>query len=200
LPPTGEFFKSRGGDALSRRTAVEVGQDHREPSAVPQESFSAEDRDYLIRTIVFEAEEEPEVGKAAVGHVVLNRIKSGLWGDTIKEVVTSPWQFEPWMSNRKQMMQLSPNDRRYQGAAQIADAVLTGGMPDPTAGATHFLNPTIVRKRRGGTLPSWAGGEGQQIGRHTFYALDESGSRLSRNKKMVTALEDDPCSFPQAGV
>ena len=61
---------------------------------------------------------------------------------------------------------------RYRTAAQIADAVLAGQMPDPTAGATYFLNPAVVRQRRGGSLPSWAQGEGLSIGRHTFYAPD----------------------------
>jgi spore germination cell wall hydrolase CwlJ-like protein len=58
---------------------------------------------------------------------------------------------------------------RYQSAAVIADAVLSGQTPDPTAGATYFLNPTIVRERRDGALPSWARGEGLPIGSHTFY-------------------------------
>jgi hypothetical protein len=51
------------------------------------------------------------------------------------------------------MEKLAADDARYQSAARIADAVLTGEMPDPTAGATHFLNPTIIRQRRGGALP-----------------------------------------------
>jgi hypothetical protein len=133
-------------------------------------SYDAEDRDYLIRTIAFEAGEEPDEGKAAVAHVVLNRERSGRWGSTIKEVVTRPWQFEPWMTRRREIGRLSPGDPLYRDAARIADAVLSGEIPDPTAGATHFLNPTIVRKRRGGSLPSWAQGEGQPIGQHTFYA------------------------------
>jgi hypothetical protein len=44
-----------------------------------------------------------------------------------------------------------------------------GDTPDPTNGATHFLNPEIVRARRGGTLPGWAQGSGQRIGDHVFY-------------------------------
>ena len=69
------------------------------------------------------------------------------------------------------------NDPRYQDAARIADAVLSGDVPDPTEGATHFLNPDIVRKRRGGSLPAWARGEGQSIGRHTFYAPHEGSTQ-----------------------
>jgi N-acetylmuramoyl-L-alanine amidase len=55
-------------------------------------NYDAEDRDYMIRTIVFEASGEPEEGKIAVAYVILNRIKSGRWGASIKDVVTSPWQ------------------------------------------------------------------------------------------------------------
>jgi len=133
-------------------------------------NLDREGRDYLIRTIAFEASGEPEEGKAAVAHVILNRARSGVWGESIKEVVTHPWQFEPWMTRRKEMVRLSPGDPRYQDAARIADDVLTGQRPDPTAGAMHFLNPTIVQQRRGRTLPSWALGQGQPIGNHTFYS------------------------------
>jgi len=127
-------------------------------------------RDFLIRTIVFEGSGETEIGKVAIAYVVVNRKTSGRWGDSIEDVVTSPWQFEPWMTRRKAMKKLNTNDPRYRDAARIADAVLMGAVPDPTAGATHFLNPVIVRKRRGGTLPAWASGKGQPIGRHVFYA------------------------------
>jgi spore germination cell wall hydrolase CwlJ-like protein len=141
--------------------------------------FNAKDRDYMIRTIVFEADGESEEGKIAVAYVILNRIKSGAWGDSIKDVVTSPWQFEPWMTKREAMEKLSPDDPRYRNAAQIADVVLAGQVPDPTGGAMYFLNPTVVRERQGGSLPAWAQGEGQAIGHHTFYRPDE-GVMLER--------------------
>jgi len=130
---------------------------------------AADDRDYLIRTIAFEASGEPAMAKIAIAYVVLNRKKSGKWGDNIKAVVTQPGQFEPWTTKRREIEGLSPDDPSYQSAAIIADAVLSGQTPDPTGGATHFLNPTIVRERRGGALPSWARGEGVPIGSHTFY-------------------------------
>ena len=140
-------------------------------------NYDPEQRDYLIRTIAFEAADEADEGKAAVAHVILNRERSGRWGDNIKDVVTRPWQFEPWMTRRTEMERLSPGDPRYEDAARIADAVLNGQIPDPTAGATHFLNPTVVRQRRGGSLPLWAQGEGRPIGRHTFYYPNEDSTR-----------------------
>jgi len=138
-----------------------------------------DDRDYLIRTIAFEASSEPAIAKIAVAYVVLNRKKSGRWGDDIKAVVTQPGQFEPWTTKRREIEELSRDDPRYRSAAIIADAVLSGETPDPTAGATHFLNPTIVRERRDGALPSWARGEGLLIGTQTFY-LPEGGGTSPR--------------------
>jgi spore germination cell wall hydrolase CwlJ-like protein len=127
----------------------------------------------LIRTIAFEASGEPVMAKIAVAYVILNRKKSGRWGDNIKAVVTHPGQFEPWATKRREIEELSPDDPRYQSAAIIADAVLSGQTPDPTSGATYFLNPTIVRERRDGELPPWARGEGLPIGSHTFYFSEE---------------------------
>ena len=138
--------------------------------------LGSEARDYLIRTIVFEASGETEIGKAAVAHVILNRKMIGRWGNRIQDVVTSPWQFEPWMTRRSLIEKLSSDDPRYRDAAKIADAVLTGAVRDPTAGATHFLNPIVVRQRRGGSLPSWAEGDGQPIGRHVFYSPEGNDS------------------------
>lgn len=162
--------------------------------------YDSEERDYLIRTMVFEASGESEEGKAAVAHVILNRKRLGKWGDNIKEVVTRPRQFEPWMTRRSQMENLSKDDPRYRKAARIADNVLSGQEPDPTAGATHFLNPTIVRKRRGGSLPRWARGEGQPIGRHTFYSPEASRAVPLQAVLLADAAADSKSIAPQAGV
>ena len=152
---------------------------------------SVDERDYLIRTIAFEASGETEVGKIAVAYAVLNRQKRGRWGGTIKAVVTSPGQFEPWLTKRREIEELSPDDPRYRGAAIIADAVLNGQTPDPTAGATHFLNPVIVRARMGGSLPSWARDEGRPIGRHVFYSPDE-GDRSPQQAALSLGAMIDP--------
>jgi N-acetylmuramoyl-L-alanine amidase len=152
--------------------------------------LGSESRDYLIRTIVFEASGETEIGKVAVAHVILNRTAIGRWGNRIRDVVTSPWQFEPWMTRRSLIEKLSPDDPRYRDAAKIADTVLAGAVPDPTAGATHFLNPIVVRQRRGGSLPSWAEGDGRPIGRHVFYAPERIEPRASQAAaKGLTASE-----------
>src|SRR5262245_4243299 len=113
----------------------------------------------MIRTIAFEASGESDEGKAAVAYVILNRVKSGVWGDSIKDVVTHPWQFEPWMTRRKEMEKLSRDDPSYQHAAQIADAVLTGQMADPTAGATLLpqFQPSGEARRFSTRVGAWRG-------------------------------------------
>ena len=101
--------------------------------------------------------------------------------------MTHPWQFEPWMTRRGEIEKLSRDDPRYQSAATIADTVLSGQIEDPTAGATHFLNPIIVRQRRGGSLPAWARGEGQPIGRHTFYSPSKGGAEPKQPFLIISA-------------
>ena len=131
------------------------------------------ERDYLIRTIAFEASGETEIGQVAVAYAVLNRQKRGRWGDTIKAVVTSPGQFQPWMTRRRRSSGFRSMIRAIKAPRSLPISVLSGQTPDPTAGATHFLNPVIVRARRDGSLPLWASGDGRPIGRHVFYSPDE---------------------------
>ena len=114
-------------------------------------NYDPEQRDYLIRTIAFEAADEADEGKAAVAHVILNRKRSGRWGDNIKDVVTRPWQFEPWMTRRTEMERLSPDDPRYEDAARIADAVLNGQTPiQPRARRTSSIRQSFGK---GGAVP-----------------------------------------------
>src|SRR5262245_47676248 len=90
-------------------------------AGVVSPTYTSEDRDYLIRTIVFEASGESKEGQAAVAHVILTRKRSGVWGDTVKDVVTHAWQFESWMTKRAEMESLDTEDHRYRSAAQIVD-------------------------------------------------------------------------------
>lgn len=51
------------------------------------------EQDCLASAIYFEARGEPIEGQLAVADVVLNRVASERYPDTICEVVTQPWQF-----------------------------------------------------------------------------------------------------------
>ena len=93
------------------------------------------------------------------------------------------------MTRRKQMAALSPSDPRYRDAARIADAVLSGEIPDPTAGATHFLNPDHRAGAARGSLPERARGEGQPIGQHTFYAPNGGVPAIDQTEMPVDAAD-----------
>lgn len=56
-------------------------------------SFCKKDIDLLAGLIMAEAEGEPYAGKIAVANVVLNRLYSGRWGDSLKQIIYAKNQF-----------------------------------------------------------------------------------------------------------
>lgn len=133
-----------------------------------------DDDDAAVRTIIGEAAGQGEAGMAGVAHVVRNRARQS--GMTPRQVVLAPSQFEPWQTRRAELMGIDRNSPQYQEALRVWRASGDGSLPDPTGGADHFLNPQVVRQRRGGSLPSWAQGEPTVIGAHNFYRVGYRGA------------------------
>ncbi|MGI5859514.1 MAG: LysM peptidoglycan-binding domain-containing protein [Tepidanaerobacteraceae bacterium] len=97
-----------------------------------------EERVLLARLIEAEAEGEPYMGKVAVGAVVVNRVLSDKFPNTVKNVIyhvdeIGAYQFEPVLDGR--LFSVTPSSDSYEAV----DAAL-GGM-DPTGGALFFFNP-----------------------------------------------------------
>jgi N-acetylmuramoyl-L-alanine amidase len=72
--------------------------DHLEPGEkliIPEKKITDHEQDLLARLVHAEAKGEPYAGKVAVALVVLNRVKSEKFPDTIKEVIYEERQFEP---------------------------------------------------------------------------------------------------------
>ncbi|MDI3298292.1 MAG: cell wall hydrolase [Bacillota bacterium] len=90
------------------------------------------ERYLLAQLVTAEAQGEPYEGQVAVAAVVLNRIKSPLFPDTLAGVIYQPGQFQP-----------VTNGTIYQPASASAlravDDALAGW--DPTGGALYFFNP-----------------------------------------------------------
>lgn len=121
------------------------------------------------RVLDYEARNQGPDGMAAVAHVIANRAR--LTGMTPDEVVAASGQFEPYGNPATRAKMLADPPERFATAQQILDQALAGG-PDPTGGATHFLNPDLQAKL-GRNQPSWApAGGGQRIGAHVFYRRD----------------------------
>lgn len=88
----------------------------------------------LARVIQGEAGDEPYLGKVAVGAVMLNRMRSGTFPNSLSGVIFEPFAFES-VSNGL-IWQFSPSEESLRAAN---DAL--SGM-DPTYGALYFWNPS----------------------------------------------------------
>ena len=90
----------RESEEASRRQAlIDAGQKPEETTAfhyVPQ----TDDLTKLAAIIYCEAGGEPYEGQLAVGTVVINRVASPKYGNTIEEVLMQPYQFTPVGSGR----------------------------------------------------------------------------------------------------
>ena len=131
----------------------------------------------LALTIYFEARGEPEDGKLAVAHVVMNRMKDSRFPDTICRVVQQGGeqvrhrcQFTWWcdgLSDRPR------NLRQWEKSKSLARTVFWGDRPDPTGGALWYHADYVA--------PTWAQAFSRtsQIGRHIFYQRSEPDSKLA---------------------
>lgn len=150
--------------------------------------ITEEDIDIVTRTIIGEDRNGSAAAKIAVAWVIINRAqKNKRWygGNKLTEVSLykttrtnkegkelTTWQFEPWMHRSVQLMSISTESVLYTETRALVVGCINGTFGDPTDGATHFLEPDIVRSRTGGTLPKWAQGEGKRIGAHVFFKHD----------------------------
>lgn len=101
--------------------------------------FDAESVELMARMIVAEAEGEPYLGMVAVGAVIMNRVESPRFPDTIRAVLFQRGQFEPIANGRFWRVQVREIHRRAARAA-------LGGM-DPTGGALFFFAPRKTNNR-----------------------------------------------------
>lgn len=139
--------------------------------SVPK-GMSESDFDDVVRTVYGEAASEPELGQQAVAAVIANRARQS--GRSHSDIVKAPWQFEPWMTRRRELESLDPTSDTYQSIAKSIFPVLNGDLDDPTGGATHFYAPRAQRAL-GRAAPSWDNGTGVDLGNHRFFNLGYGG-------------------------
>lgn len=87
-------------------------------------TFADGDRKLLANLIYCEAGGEPYAGKLAVGAVVINRVLSSKYADTVVGVVYQPYQFSPVRSGRLELA-LSV-DRANADCYKAADEAMSG--------------------------------------------------------------------------
>ena len=100
---------------------------------------SDKDIEVLSKTIYGEARGESLLGKIAVGHVVLNRVKAESWyGDSIEGVCRKKQQFSCFNlddPNLPKLQAVTLDDRPFQYCFFAALGCVLGWFPDPTEGS-----------------------------------------------------------------
>lgn len=131
---------------LSRLAAQSAWRD------ISEVTFAEGDRYLLANLIYCEAGNQPYEGQVAVGAVVMNRVMSSVFPDTVVGVIYQNKQFSPVASGRLALA-LSRDDATA-ACYQAADAAMSG---QTTVGNCLFFRTPIE------------GLTGTQIGGHIFY-------------------------------
>lgn len=120
---------------------------------ISEVSFAEGDRYLLANLIYCEAGGEPYAGQVAVGSVVINRVLSSVYPDTVTGVIYQNKQFSPVASGR---LALALAEGRATGSCyQAADEVMKG--------TTNVGNCVYFRTPVDGVTPKY------RIGGHIFY-------------------------------
>lgn len=119
----------------------------------------------LSTTVYLEARNQPVIGQKAVAEVALRREDSGLWGDSMCEVVTARKQFAPTLVSPRTQL---GNAEAWSQAVTIAlESERNWALPvdqrrEIVPGASHFAALAIAQ-------PSWRNAyRVATIGDHTF--------------------------------
>ncbi|TDK25096.1 cell wall hydrolase [Luteimonas aestuarii] len=119
----------------------------------------------LSATVYLEARDQSARGQQAVAEVALRREESGLWGDSMCDVVTARKQFAPTIVSPRTRL---GNTEAWAQAVSIAIesernwALPPGERKEIVPGASHFMAHAIA-------APSWRNAyQVATIGDHTF--------------------------------
>ena len=130
-----KYFQRKNGltvdGIVGKKTAAAMGI-NLTVTATTSTTQSSSDLNLLARVVYAEARGEPYSGQVAIAAVVLNRVKSASFPNTISGVIYQPYAFTAVNDGQINLM---PNSTAYK-AAQDA---LNGW--DPTYGCVFYYNP-----------------------------------------------------------
>ncbi|GAB6935530.1 hypothetical protein JCM14720_14510 [Calditerricola yamamurae] len=124
----------------------------RPAKAVP--NLSQNDINLMARAVYGEARGEPYIGQVAVAAVILNRLESPSFPNTISGILFEPGAFTCVADGQ---IWLTPNQTAYKA---VRDA-LNGW--DPTGGALYYFNPATATSKW-----IWSRPQLKRIGKHIF--------------------------------
>lgn len=119
VPASGAASESTAGDAGQDAATVSEEEDRYDALAL-----SDGDLELLARLVYLEARGEPYEGQVAVAEVVLNRVLSDRFPDTVEEVIYQTGQFTP----ASYLESTTPGEEQYEAVADAVDgeACVTG--------------------------------------------------------------------------
>ncbi|WP_042197956.1 cell wall hydrolase [Paenibacillus camerounensis] len=123
-------------------------------------SYAVSEEDLLLlqKIVMAEAEGEPYQGKVAVANVVLNRLRSANYPDTIYKVIYQKSQFSPVANGR--LKRVKPNE----DSIKAVNAALSG-VKEVTDDTYFFLSLQLAQDLTVHHSRTYA----KTIGNHTFY-------------------------------
>lgn len=129
------YFQSKNGlvvdGIVGKKTAAALGM----TLSSDDNSTSNSDLYLLAKCVYAEARGESYTGQVAVAAVILNRVKSSEFPNTIAGVIYQPWAFTAVNDGQ---INLEPNQTAYNAARDA----LNGW--DPTYGALFYYNPATA--------------------------------------------------------
>lgn len=123
-------------------------------AAIVPNGFSQNDIQLMANAVYGEARGEPYIGQVAVAAVILNRIESPSFPDTVSGVIFEPGAFTAVADGQ---IYLTPNETAKKA---VLDAI--NGW-DPTGNALYYFNPETATSSW-----IWSRPQIKQIGKHIF--------------------------------
>lgn len=152
-------------------------------------SGSSRERDCLARAMFFESIRSSREGLVAVGTVVMNRVDSEQYPDTICGVVGQKNQFAPGVMTREM------NSRAMPDVMAAADAVLKGERHPAAKNSHHFHQAGLNFPYRNMHYVLTAGGNAfyERLNRSQLAAMRENGKQ-PRAQSAVAAAPRAPAA------
>lgn len=197
------LFESPDARAMMVQAVLRGPTTPQQPAATPtvptQQQIDARQQNCLAQAIYYEARGESQRGQMAVAEVIMNRVRSGYYPNSVCGVVYQG-------SHRATGCQFTftcdgslnhrPRGRAWDRAQRVATAVMSGYTRPVTQGATHYHTLAVN--------PVWNSGlvETTTIESHVFYRFPNRSERayyqeaLARrrgaigSRRSVTAAEE----------
>jgi ribosomal protein L35AE/L33A len=171
---SGSLFESADARAMMVQAVLRGPTPPAEAAAPVRPTVNAREHACLSQAIYYEARGETQRGQVAVAEVIMNRVRSQHYPDTVCAVVYQG-------SERSTGCQFTftcdgslgqrPRGRGWDRAQRVATAVLLGYTRPITQHATHYHTNAIN--------PVWSSGlvETTKVGTHVFYRFPKGGER-----------------------